>query len=458
MQKGYSMKDLNHKTARRPVQNIIFRILLCTTVLVVGIFGMTKLASLKKPPAEAKNEERALRVEAVRVQPANVPVIITGYGEVHARKVVAISPEVSGTIVEIHPRLDAGEIIPRGETLFRIDIRNYEAATKEARAQVAQWENTVKRLQKQYAIDRQRLKTLERNRQLSELEFQRMQDLYQKRKVGTRSSVEKAEQAFNVSMDQVDQMKQALALYPIQIKEAQSSLASAQARLAVAEVNLDRCTVAADFDARVKSVSIERGQYVAPGQQVLTLADDSILEIHVPLDSRDARQWLQFNASRGKGNTAWFTGLEPLICNIQWTEASDRHTWRGRLHRVVRFDQQTRTLTVAVRIDSSTATGNNGDGLPLVEGMFCAVDIPGKTLQKVYRLPSWAVSYKNTVFIVQDSRLKTVPVKVARVEGDITIVSNGLRPGDLVVSTRLADPLENILLEVTIPDSQGSPS
>jgi RND family efflux transporter MFP subunit len=452
------MKDLKHKTAGRPGQNIIFRILICTTVLVVGIFGMTKLASLKKPPTEAKNDERALRVEAVRVQPASVPVVITGYGEVHARKVVAISPEVSGTIVQIHPRLDAGEIIPRGETLFRIDIRNYDAAVKEARAKVAQGENTVKRLEKQYAIDRQRLKTLQRNRHLAELEFQRMRDLYQKRKVGTQTGVEKAEQTFNIAIDQVDRMKQALALYPIQIKEAQSSLASAQARLALAEVNRDRCTVAADFDARVKSVSIERGQYVAPGQRVLTLADDAVLEIHVPLDSRDARQWLQFNGSHGHGGTAWFTGLEPVICNIRWTEESDNHTWRGRLHRVVRFDQQTRTLTVAVRIESAFAAGHGTDGLPLVEGMFCAVDIPGKTLQNVYRLPSWAVSYENTVFMVHESRLKTIPVRVARVAGDTTIVSDGLQPGDLVVSTRLADPLENILLQVTIADSHGSSS
>lgn len=252
-------------------------------------------------------------------------------------------------------------------------------------------------------------------------------------------------------------MKQTLALYPIHIKEAQSSLASAQARLAVAKANLARCTVTADFDARVKSVSIEPGQYVAPGQQVLTLADDSTLEIHIALDSRNARQWLQFNGSRDPSGTAWFTGLEPVTCKIRWTEDSDSHTWQGRLHRVVRFNQQTRTITVAVRIDSSAAV-NGSDGLPLVEGMFCAVDLPGKTLPNVYRLPSWAVSYKNTVYTVHDSRLKTVPVKVARVEGDTTIVSHGLQPGDLVVSTRLADPLENTLLEVSIHKRQGGSS
>lgn len=452
------MKDLNHREAKRPVPDIIFRILMCTFVLAAGTLGMIRLAGSKKPPATVKNEERALQVEAIRVLPADAPVVITGYGEVHALKVVPISPEVSGTIMEIHPRLDAGEIIPSGETLFQIDTRNYDAAAKEARANVMQWENAVKRLEKQYAVDRQRLHTLERNRDLAELEFRRLRDLFQKDRVGTRSGMEKAEQAFNTATDRVDQMKQALALYPIQIKEAQNSLASARARLSVAAVNLDRCTVAADFDARVKSVFIERGQYVAPGQRVLALADDALLEIHVPLDSRDASQWLQFNGSRRRGGAAWFAGLEPVVCSIRWTEANGSHTWRGRLHRVVRFDQQTRTLTVAVRIDSAEAAGNDTQGLPLVEGMFCAVDIPGKTLKNVYRLPNWAVSYKNTVYQIRDGRLKTVPVKVARVEGDTAIVSGGLQPGDMVISTRLADPLENILLEVTHVDHQRSSS
>ena len=452
------MKDLNCRKAKRPVHNIIFRILMCILVLAAGTFGMIRLASSKKPPATAKNEERALRVEAIRVQQADAPVVITGYGEVHALKVVPISPEVSGTIVEIHPRLDVGEIIPSGEPLFQIDTRNYDAAVREAQANVMQWENAVKRLEKQYAVDRQRLHTLQRNRDLAERAFQRLRNLFQKNRVGTRSGVEEAEQAFNTTTDRVDQMKQALALYPIQIKEAQNSLASARARLSVAAVNLDRCTMATDFDARVKSVFIERGQYVAPGQQVLTLADDAILEIQVPLDSRDASRWLQFNGGRGQGGATWFAGLEPVVCNIRWTEENARHRWQGRLHRVVRFDRQTRTLTVAVRIDFSEAAGNGTQGLPLVEGMFCAVDIPGKTLKNVYRLPNWAVSYKNTVYKIRDSRLKTVPVKVARIEGDTAIVSAGLQPGDLVISTRLADPLENILLKVTHVDHQGSSS
>jgi multidrug efflux system membrane fusion protein len=173
------MKDLDDRQARRPVHHIIFRILACLFILAAGIFGMNGLAGMKKSPAAAKNEEPALKVEAIRAQPVDTPVVITGYGEVHALKVVPLSPEVSGTIVAIHPRLVAGGIIPMGETLFRIDTRDYDAAVKEARAAEAQWENTIKRLEKQFAIDRQRLSTLQRNRELAGLEFQRLRSLFQ---------------------------------------------------------------------------------------------------------------------------------------------------------------------------------------------------------------------------------------------------------------------------------------
>ena len=143
-------------------------------------------------------------------------------------------------------------------------------------------------------LDRERQKTIERNRELAKAEYERVKKLYQTNKVVSQSGVDKAEQAYNAAADAADQMARMIALYPIQIKEAQSGLASARARLTVAEINLKRCKVAAPFKGRVKSVALEINQFVSPGQNVLTLADDSVLEIRVPIDSRDARKWLMF--------------------------------------------------------------------------------------------------------------------------------------------------------------------
>jgi RND family efflux transporter MFP subunit len=393
--------------SKKPAMVMVTSIVASIVVLFVSILGMTKFASLKTPPTEAKNGERHLQVEVLEVEQEDFPIIITGYGEVRALNVVPIAPEVAGKIIKIHPRLEAGEIIPKGGVLFKIDPTDYMTVRK---------------------TGRKRLTILERRHELAKKEYGRVRKLFKKNSVGTLAGVEAAEKAVLSVADQINQISQVLE---------------------TADTNLKRCEARAPFNARIKSVSLEKGQYVTPGQNVLTLADDSVLEIQVPLDSRDGRKWLRFDGEKINAKIAWFSGLEQIPCKISLTENNNGQTWDGRLHRVVKFDQQTRTLTVAVRIDAATTVIKNSLSLPLVEGMFCSVKIPGKILHNVIQLPRQAVSFENTVYLAVSNRLKTVPVKVARIEGEHTYVADGLNVGDMVVITRVIDPLENALLEIT---------
>ncbi len=395
------------KKSSKPAMSLLTSIIICIMVLLVGVAGMVILTRLKKPPAEAENSERSLRVEAMQIKKEDIPVFITGYGEVKALTVVPIAPEVSGRIVDIHPRLKIGEIIPKGEVLFNIDPKDYLTVLK---------------------ANRKRLKILKRSHELAKKEYQRVLVLAKKDNVVTQSRLEAAEKTMLVAADLENQIIQALE---------------------TAENNLERCEVRAPFNARIKSVSLEKDQYVTPGQNVITLSDDSVLEIQVPLDSRDARKWLRFNRDETKRNTTWFSNLEPVPCKISWTENNNGQTWDGHLHRVIKFDQQTRTLIVAVRFDAETALKKNPQSMPLVDGMFCSVKIPGRTLYSVFRLPRQAVSFENTVHIAVKDRLKTVPVNVIRIDGENAYVGGGINIGDMVITTRLIDPLENALLEVT---------
>lgn len=433
--------------SRQILRQVALRVGICVAVLLLGVVAMSGLKNMKKPPTQTRIEERALRVEVITARPEKVPVTITGYGQVRARDHVRISSEVAGMVVAIHPRLETGEVIPSGETLLKIDARDYDALLEESDAAARQMEQSVKRLRTQLAIDNQRLARAGRSRDLAKAEFERLGLLFKTDRVGTQSGVDAAERAFNATADMVDQLTAATQLYPIQIEETQSALRSAQARRKRAEISLSRCEIKAPFTARVTEVGIEKGQYVAPGQGVLSLADDSLLEILVPIDSLDARQWLSFTGPPKAGSTAWFNSVEPVPCRIRWTEDKGAHVWEGRLHRVVAFNKDTRTITVAVRIDAPSAT-RNAQGFPLVEGMFCSVEIPGRDMQDVFRLPRWAVSFEETVFVSVSNRLKTVDVDVARIQGEETFVREGIREGDVVIVTRLVNPLEDSLLDV----------
>jgi len=432
-----------------PGSVLVIRFIICLVILGIGIMGMIGLKRLKKPPIETDVEEKSIKVNTIKAVKEQFPVFINGYGEVKALDVVNISPEVSGKIAVIHPRLEAGEVIEKGETLFKIESQSYLASLKEAGASVQLWETSILRLKKQYAFDVKREKTLQRNRNLAKSEYERVKGLFEKSKIGTRSGVEKAEQAFNSASDMADQMAQSVDLYPIRIKEAQSSLVSANARKEMAEINFKKCSVSAPFKGRIKEVALEKNQFISPGYRALILANDATLEILVPIDSRDARKWLKFSNNPHGHSKTWFSGLEQVTCKVQWTEGVKDKFWAGYLHRIVRFNQQTRTLTLAVRVDSESVSNEKKPSLPLVEGMFCTVKIPGKPLSNVIRVPRWAVSFDNTVYIsTSELRLKTVPVKVARMEGEYAYIENGLNPGDTIITTRLIDPIENSLLEI----------
>ena len=403
---------MSEKQKNSILATVLIRVVVCLVILLMGFGGFAFLAGRKKAPSQIAPVERALRVEAVTATFQSVPVEIESHGELRSIRMVEIAAEVAGSVVEVHPRLQTGEVIGKGELLFAIDDRDYRS---------------------EYESNKTRLAILKRDKELTAKELKRVRTLFEKNKVGTRAGVEKTEQAANNSADRLAQVQQAM------IRAA---------------IKLERCKVFAPFTCRITSKKIEKGQYVAPGKIVLGLADDSVLELEVPLDSRDAYRWLQFvdmNNQKTAIPEAWFTDVKPVKCEVIWTEDVNNST-TGILNRVSVFDEKTRTVKVVIRIDAKQLS-QQGSSIPLVSGMFCRVTIPGKSMEQVVELPRWAVSFENTVYVVRKDRLQTVPVEVARVQDNNAFISKGLTEGDTVITTRLVNPLERSLVQVVTPAS-----
>ncbi len=105
---------------------ILKRVIICLAVIAAGFFLMNAMTKMKKHPEEKIIQEKALKVEALNAERQDIRVSISAYGEVASLNTVEISPEVSGLITAVHPRLEEGEVIPEGDVLFKIDSENYE--------------------------------------------------------------------------------------------------------------------------------------------------------------------------------------------------------------------------------------------------------------------------------------------------------------------------------------------
>lgn len=111
-------------------------------ILIVAL-GVAAAAAMVLHRGEAETrpaEELRLPVEVVPALPAESRARLRATGTVTAEQQVSLSPQVSGRVVAVHPRLRPGARLAQGELLARIDPRDYEAALALAESQLAQAE------------------------------------------------------------------------------------------------------------------------------------------------------------------------------------------------------------------------------------------------------------------------------------------------------------------------------
>jgi uncharacterized membrane protein YgcG len=84
------------------------KIVLPLIVIVVGIAAAALLASSSKAPARVERPALGPLVEVTSVARVDVPVVVTGHGQVGAKVAVDVVPQVAGKVVKVHPSLVAG--------------------------------------------------------------------------------------------------------------------------------------------------------------------------------------------------------------------------------------------------------------------------------------------------------------------------------------------------------------
>ncbi len=417
------------------------------SVLAVSAGLAALLIRFGQRPDQVEPPEPLLAVRVMTAEPGSATTVLTAHGVVRPLREARIAAEVSGLLLDSVTALRTGDRVEAGQTLARIDPRDTEVMLADAQAALAQVRTQKERLNIQKESDRHRRALALRANELAESEFRRTKALFEEQDIGSISLVEAAEQAYTQAATQLALLDQALALYPAQREEALARITAAETRVRQAELQLSRTEITAPFSGRITHASAEPGEKVQPGQILVHLADDQTLELVIPLEASEVRNWLQFE-SQASGESAWFPPPAPVTARITWAEAGRELSWTGTLQRIVDFDSTARTVHVAVRVSAAEARSPDHP-VPLAAGMFCRVELPGRTLDEVYTLPRTAVTFDGNVYLADsEDRLRTVAVEVLRAQRDEILVRGGLTPGDRIITTRLIAPLEGARLDI----------
>jgi len=96
---------------------------------------------------------------------------------------------------------------------------------------------------------------------------------------------EAAEQAAADRLAVAAKLDQLSSISGLEVQQARSDLTMAKAETQLNQVLVERCRINAPFDGRVGETKASRWQYVAEGEELLELIDDSVLEVEMIVPS-----------------------------------------------------------------------------------------------------------------------------------------------------------------------------
>ena len=364
-------------------------------------------AGCKKAPAP--QAQGPLPVNVVTVEEKEVREWDEFTGRLEAVESVDIRPRVSGYITEIH--FEAGAIIKKGDLLYVIDPRPYQADFDRA---TAEFERT------------------QAQQKLAQIELDRAKDLRAKN---------------TISASEFDQKA---ATY----QSATAAARSAEAAKNAAALNLEFTQIKSPIDGRVSDARITLGNLVQPGpgaESVLTTVV-SVDPIYARIDA-DENAVLKYVKLSEEGKRV-SARTAKIAAFVQLGNEND-FPHEGVIDFVEnRLDPGTGTLRARVVL-------KNWNPSFITPGFFVRVRIAGAVPYRAALVPDKVISsvqgVKYAFLVKPDGTIERRTLETGSIFEGKRIVKSGLKEGEQVVSTRLQ--LLQVGMKVQpIPEPSPSPS
>ena len=341
----------------------MFIMLVCAALVFGGIFGYKAFVSHQMKKAMASQQAPAVTVSTTTARMLPWQPQLKAVGTVRAMRGVDVTTEIAGLVRAIY--FKSGDNIHKGQVLVQLNADS----------------------------DRALLHSLKAEAELAKTTYDR------------------DKQQFNVK-----------AISQATLDVSQADLKSKKAQVDQQAALVDKKTIRAPFNGRVGISTVNPGQYLNPGDRIVTLQsfDSVYVDFFLPQE-----------------NIARITLGQTVVVT---TDTYPGRNFEGKITAVnPKVDPQTRNIEI-----EATIANPKHDLLP---GMFTSVQVHAGELEHFITLPQTAITYNpygETVFVVEKAGqgpqgkpewvAKQTFVTIGSLRGDQVAILKGIKAGDTVVT------------------------
>lgn len=446
---------------------VLGRITAPILIVALGVGGL--LVFGQKPPTQEKPAAAPRRtlVETVAVRAFDGSFRIEVEGVAIPLRQIQTSSQVAGIVTMKSADCRGGRYVSAGQSLIKIDSTDYVLEQDRLQAQWEQATETLAEVDVQIENTTALLGLAEEDVALQQRNLERVKVLFG-RSASTDAGLDDAREQELASRNARQMLRNQLKADQQRKKSQQAAQKLVQAQLKRAETDLARTSVQAPVSGTIVTTDVEEGDYVKVGDPLFRTNDTDDMEVSCQLRVDELYWiWLQagtFGSSSSTSADATFE-IPQTPVEIAFEFQGVEYLWRGELSRYAGngLDPATRTVPCRVLVKDPTDVRIGGDGErgiiappTLFSGMYLKVRIPIESPVPLVEVPATAVQPSGEVWLVRDGALDIEPVAVARIHGGSVLLrpsANGPQPGEQVVVSPLAGPVQGLQVEAVRPDS-----
>ena len=332
---------------------------------------------------ESSSEEKHVQVEVIK--PQDIPILLEYPGRTAGFREVEVRAQVSGILQQ--RTYEEGARVEKGQVLFRIDPRQYQAAVAQAKAAVAQEQARLRQTER----DLKRVRTLAAKGFASDRELDNSISAYE---------------------------------------QSRANLEAAEAELNSRQIDLDYTTVKAPISGITSREARSEGSLVIAGDPQaslltqLTQLDPIYVNFALPQDSEGARLRKDFASGQLGSVEQSQLSVEVLFDDGTVYPLKGRVDFTDSL-----VDRATGSISARVQMPNPQQR--------MLPGQFVRIRISGLVRLQAISVPELAVAQKNSgpyVYLVDAQGIaRQQPVELGPTTGGRWLIMSGLKAGDRVV-------------------------
>ncbi len=400
-------------------------------LIILGAFAIVVLLVMSRPSNEPQpREERAWAVEVAEVKPQTVRPTLELFGQVQSPQNSELSAGIEAVVTQMPVR--DGMSVAANDLLLQLDDRDAQLALQQAEADLreAQAQRNfarirIERAQQAYAKETELL-------DISSQRAERAEQLFAE---GLLSQADRETASENLARQQlaVNQAELSLAENKAKLLELDARIARIGAQRDAAAIDLERTRVTAPFAGVISELQVSEGDRVRVGDPLMRLQNPDSIEIRAQLPARVAAGIMD--------------GLEENGSIRAEVETADRRL-PGKLLRVSR-----QTSAGSGGVDSFIGLDPGMSGLRLGSTVRIILELPEE--KNVIAVPAEAIYGNDTVYKLNGDRMLMINVeRIGERElrdgrTEVLVRSVALGPDDLIVTTKLANAADGLLVAVS---------